>query len=145
MNKSSNSRSSMFLMEIIVAILFFSLVSAVCLRIFTTSHQQSADTKNLNVAVNQAGSAAEILKDSNGGLQVLKQLYKEAVTEGQDTVVYFDENWEACQPSSGTYRMVISSEDADVSGLRSYKILIGQTGGAEIYSLTLSVHEPLHS
>lgn len=60
MNHSS-SRQSMFLMEIIIAILFFSLVSAVCLRLFTGARQMSQDTGNLHRAVNQAQNAAELL------------------------------------------------------------------------------------
>ena len=38
MKRTSNSRSSLFLIELIIAILFFSLVSAVFLRAFARSH-----------------------------------------------------------------------------------------------------------
>ena len=48
----------MFLMEIMIAILFFSLVSAICLRIFTASRQMGQDTNDLNMAVNQSENIA---------------------------------------------------------------------------------------
>ena len=78
MNRSS-SRQSMFLMEIIIAILFFSLVSAVCLRIFTGARQMSQDTGNLHRAVNQAQNAAELLtygKTRGGGRHPSKRRSK---------------------------------------------------------------------
>ena len=37
MRRKANTRSSLFLMELILAILFFSLASAVCLRMFAKS------------------------------------------------------------------------------------------------------------
>ena len=61
MKQSLNRHSSMFLMEIIIAILFFFLVSAFCLRIFTASRQMGQDTNDLNMAVNQSENIAGLL------------------------------------------------------------------------------------
>ena len=41
MKHSSNNRSGLFLLEIVIAILFFAIVSAVCLRAFAKSHTLS--------------------------------------------------------------------------------------------------------
>ena len=38
MNRTSNNRSGLFLLEIMIAILFFAMVSAVCLRSFASAH-----------------------------------------------------------------------------------------------------------
>lgn len=54
-----HSRSSLFLMELIMAILFFSLTSAVCIRLFVRAHTISQDTINQNHAMAQAQSLAE--------------------------------------------------------------------------------------
>ncbi len=40
--------SSLFLLELILAILFFSLASAVCVQFFVKSHLLSRDARNLN-------------------------------------------------------------------------------------------------
>lgn len=54
-----HSRSSLFLMELIMAILFFSLTSAVCIRLFVRAHTISQDTINQNNALAQAQNLAE--------------------------------------------------------------------------------------
>lgn len=38
MKKHTSSRSGLLLMEIIIAILFFSVVSAICLQLFVKAH-----------------------------------------------------------------------------------------------------------
>ena len=42
---SSSSRSGLLLMEIIIAILFFSLASAICLQLFVKAHNLGQDTQ----------------------------------------------------------------------------------------------------
>ena len=54
-----HSRSSLFLMELLISLLFFSLASAVCIRLFAKSHLISRDTINQNNAIVQAQHLAE--------------------------------------------------------------------------------------
>lgn len=61
----THSRSGIFLMEIIIAILFFSIVSAICLNIFVHTHNLSKSTSELNFAVREAANAAEIVKSTD--------------------------------------------------------------------------------
>ena len=61
----THSRSGIFLMEIIIAILFFSIVSAICLNIFVHTHNLSKSTAELNFAVREAANAAEITKSAD--------------------------------------------------------------------------------
>ena len=55
-------RSSLFLMELMIAILFFSLASAVCVQLFVKSHLLTREAADLNQAVSQAQSAAEVIR-----------------------------------------------------------------------------------
>lgn len=61
MKSDSSSRSGLLLMEIILAILFFSLISALCLQVFVKAHTLSQDTRKLDAAVRQADSVASVL------------------------------------------------------------------------------------
>ena len=47
-----NNTSSLFLLELILAVLFFSVASALCIQIFTKAHLMSQDARDLNFAVN---------------------------------------------------------------------------------------------
>ena len=101
MNRSSNSHSRMFLMEMMFAILFFSLAGAVCLRMFAASRRMSVSAAELNMAVNQAGNAAELLKNSyrtNASRfpGCILDEYPDAAADGAGITVYYDTNWESC-------------------------------------------------
>lgn len=63
-----SSKSSLFLMELIMSILFFSLAAAVCVQLFVTSHTLSKSSVELNHAVVECESLAEYLQGTNGSL-----------------------------------------------------------------------------
>ena len=58
-----NNTSSLFLLELILAVLFFSVASALCIQIFTKAHLMSQDARDLNFAVNEVSSMAEQMSD----------------------------------------------------------------------------------
>ena len=60
MKARQTKHSSLFLMELLIAILFFILASAICVNFFVQSHLLEQDSINLNHATNAATSAAEI-------------------------------------------------------------------------------------
>ena len=66
MNKNRSRSSSLFLMELIIAILVFAIASAVCVQIFVASHKLSTQASELNAAVDEASSIAEIVNASSG-------------------------------------------------------------------------------
>ena len=65
----THSRSGIFLMEIIIAILFFSIVSAICLNIFVHTHNLSKSTAELNFAVREAANPPIPLKTQRNALR----------------------------------------------------------------------------
>ena len=77
-HRSRARSSSLFLMELILAILFFSVASAVCVQIFVTSHMLSNDSRALNHGVNECANLAEIIDTADGiedCLLLLKKTY----------------------------------------------------------------------
>ena len=68
MNQYRHSKSSLFLMEIILNILFFSILATFCVQIFFKGYQLSKSTEKLHQAVTACTSIAEICQstDSRG-------------------------------------------------------------------------------
>ena len=64
MKKLSSSRSSLLLMELILAILFFALASAICLQLFVKASLLSRDTQELDRAVRRDS------RRYDGGLEI---------------------------------------------------------------------------
>ena len=67
-----HSKSSLFLMELIIALLFFSLASTVCIRLFVKAHSLSNQTVDTNYAVNYAQNMAEAFIGCDGDMQTLQ-------------------------------------------------------------------------
>ena len=61
-----SSKASLFLMELIIAILIFSLSSALCVQLFAKAHLLSNKTKDLNHAISLCESVAEVYYGVNG-------------------------------------------------------------------------------
>lgn len=80
MNPKHSSKSGLFLMELILAIFFFSIASAICVRLFVTSHQLSKQSVQLNDAVTMAESIAEAFYGCNGDEAQLSSLLTEFYT-----------------------------------------------------------------
>ncbi len=92
-------------MELIIAILFFSLSSAVCVRLFVGAHQIASSDRNLNQAVLWTQNLAESFYGCDGRIQMIKAMYPSSVLTSEDNeqegaiVIFFDENWEEVDSS----------------------------------------------
>ena len=117
MNK--NSRTSLFLMELIISILLFSITSAVCSQLFVQTHIIEKETKELSFAVHQTQNLAEVFlslcgEDFDAFNQELTQLnFKQGpvtVTEFGDTLIpfYFDENFQPSVEVTGYIKITLS-------------------------------------
>ena len=100
----TKNKSSLFLMELIVAIFFFAASAAVCISIFVGAHKTSSRSVDLSQAVFLAQSAAETVKASPEGWQRLE--YLPPAGEGQ-AVVEYDKDGRPISgsPSGAVYRM----------------------------------------
>ncbi len=71
MDRHPARRSGLFLLELILAILFFILASTVCVRLFVKSHTLEQDSANLDRAVNIAVSIAEVFQTQDNPVEIL--------------------------------------------------------------------------
>ncbi len=85
-------------MELIIAILFFSLAGAVCIRLFVRSHIISEQSVELNHSVLWAQNTAEAFYGCNGDIQQMSELLGSTVITGPDSeeqvlTLAFDSNF----------------------------------------------------
>ena len=83
MQTKNSSKSGIFLMELILYILFFSIAAAVCVKLFVTAHRLSDQSVNLNHAVAMAESIAEAFYGCNGNVGELETLFPDAGMDEQ--------------------------------------------------------------
>ena len=132
MKRTSNSRSSLFLIELIIAILFFSLVSAVCLKAFTRSHILTQNARDLNASLMQVESTAELLRTG----------------EQADAQTFYSSSWKTCEEKKAAYTITVkedpdSGTDSDAAALTTYRITAKNLDtDKKIYSLKVICRTP---
>ena len=89
----------------IIAILFFSLASAVCIQLFAKSHLLSTQTVNQNHAVIQAQNLAESYLALEGDINAMQDLFSPSEQISDDTLrLTFDSCWNLCSAENGAIR-----------------------------------------
>lgn len=106
-------RSSLFLMELIIAILFFSLASSICVRVFVKSHSLEKESINLNHAVTAATSAAEIFRNHEQPFSILSELYPDGSSLDDTFEIYYDNNWLPCTQSHASFTVQLMIEQTN--------------------------------
>lgn len=138
-----NSSSSLFLMELIIAILFFSLASTVCIQLFVKAHLLTEKSVNLNQSILWTQNLAEGFLNSNGDLAGMKELFDEKSELGEDHIsLYFDSDWNpvAAGTDSARYEVKLQLTATDTSLVTAQIVStdLKQTAETEpIYSLTV--------
>ena len=91
----------------IIAILFFSLASAVCIQLFAKSHLLSTQTVNQNHAVIQAQNLAESYLALEGDINAMQDLFSPSEQISDDTLrllePLFRRKWRQLSGRAGTY------------------------------------------
>ena len=135
-----HSRSSLFLMEMIIAILFFSLASAVCIQLFARSHLLSTQTVNQNHAVIQAQSLAESYLSLEGDVTAMQDLFSLSELVDENTLVLaFDNNWNLCARETARFLAELKNSPAGETGIMEAEITVYAVSSPESPIYTLSV------
>lgn len=141
--KKTTRRSSLLLIELIIAILIFSLTGALCLQLFVKSHSLGKRTEELDMAVRQAVSVSELIAQKDGLEHELSQLYPDADMDPGNIIIYYNRNFEECSHKDAYYQMNILSSDTD-ERLTSYKISVCKDSNTTtIYSMETTAYNPL--
>ena len=154
MNRKSRAKSSsLFLLELILAILFFSIASAVCVQIFVKSHLLSADAQALNLAVSECSGAAEVIyasEDADDAVDKLSEIYsREDISPGAYNgaydseapalKAYYDEDLQPCRKKDGCYELVISLSQENTMLSADIEMLDTEDGDS-VYRLDVKHH-----
>ena len=88
--KPTANPSSLFLLELIFTILFFSVASAVCVQIFVKSHTLSTQAHDLTQASRRAGDVAELITASTSpdDMKNLLEYDSDFIPCSQETAVW---------------------------------------------------------
>lgn len=126
MYRKSARRSSLFLLELMISILMFSVASAWCVRLFVTARSVVSETERQNRVQSMAAGYAELFLASEDFEAFLlgEGAEKEETGEGRSYLFYYDSDLNAWEDKENVYF-------ADYS----FKVLITESGDFEECSL----------
>lgn len=140
MQLAQSRRSSLFLLELIIAIFFFILASAFCVRFFVKAHLTEEEAVNRNLAVHTASSIAELLRNDDLDLTQIKKYYPLAKSTDHGVFVYFDKDFEVSSEEEHVYLLKLdnSYEDSFHKGF----IQVYQNDNL-LYELNVKYYKPI--
>jgi len=113
------SKSAVFLFELMIIILVFTLASAICTQIFASAFTMSKESRDLTMSSINAQTVAERFKAGSPDAQTL----------------YFDRDWKATD-AANAYFTVALEEQADSPAMRDAWVNVYEEDAAEaIFSL----------
>lgn len=86
------SKATLFLFELIIIILIFSICCAICVSLFFYARQRSISAKDLTASILCAETIAEALKSEPDAFTALEDVLG-AEKKDADYVLYYDGNW----------------------------------------------------
>lgn len=153
---NSNARKTgLFLMELILAILFFSLAAAICVQLFVKSHTISERSIALNHSILLAQNTAEIFYATDGDLTEMASLLgsgESSVTVGTTdsdstgtlTLLYKD-TFDPLDPATASpavyQQTVLLSTDTDPALITCHIVISELSSGDVIYSLDTTLFQ----
>ena len=139
------STASLFLMELMAAILFFTLAASLCVTIFVEAHIKSNASKSLNHAVNICSDGAELIRTSSSKNAAKRRIHSfygnVALTPGGgsgDFSVFFDDDYHPVNEAQATQTEYFSLSEEN--GLLQASIRFVNARGQEIYTLSV-IHQ----
>ncbi len=104
---NSRSKSSLFLMELIIVLLFFSISAAICMKVFASAKVKTQMSRDMSNASFAAESLAEAFKAEKMDGKPMSALYPNATEYDGVMTVYYDADWALAEKYEGKYRATL--------------------------------------
>lgn len=149
------SRSGLFLLELMLVILFFSLTSAICAHLFVQAHLVSGASSALTGSAREVQSVAEQYKAAGGDLTRLSQRANLSEKEGMITFSY-GRDWEKSDGENTAYSITVlpagktltlpdgsdlTSEESGYAGCKTARIVAWNEKGV-LFQICVGVFSP---
>ena len=153
---NNNSRKTgLFLMELIIAILFFSLAATICIQLFVKSHMISERSIALNHSILLAQNTAEIFYATNGDPEKMASLLGCGESSGTAAIadsdnastltLFYTDKFDCLDPAeaaSAVFQQTISLyADSDPALITCHIVISELSSGDVIYSLDTTLFQ----
>ena len=141
----NNTKSSLFLIELIITILFFSLAGAVCIQLFVKAHVIDQSTVNKNHAILIAQNLSEGFLGCNGDVTALSSLFSDSntSTDTSQIILAYDSNWNPVTTGSFSYTATLSyTEDSSYHYADIIVVKTEPENSSPLFHISVKKHIP---
>lgn len=139
MNRKSNSSSSLFLMEILINILLFSVMLSICLQFSIKAHKLTNTTTELERAVTVCSNVANVFEAGDGSYDSIASVFDQSLFVNNQLVIYYDDSFIECSANESVYVVVISIVSDNSLSKASISC---QKDATELYQITACNYIP---
>jgi len=140
----NRSKSTLFLIEQLLAIAVFAVCAVACVRIITTAFLYSKDSRDVGFAIIAAENVAEGFKAVSGNFELIADMFGSEKTQsnGEPAVtIYYDTNWQITNASNASFILCLNS--SKVTEFSSHQLIEGnlsveRISGDELISFNIA-------
>ena len=140
MSRYQTSKSSLFLLEIIIDLFIFAFLCAYGLMFFIKSSNLTTQTSTLHQAAKITSGVANIYESSNGSLDAILEEYVTGSETENGIVLYFDESYVPCTEAEASYLCMVTKQDTALSKIQ---VDFCDAKATPLYSIEASCYTPL--
>ncbi|MCL2627780.1 MAG: hypothetical protein FWD44_03670 [Oscillospiraceae bacterium] len=141
----NRSKSSLFLIEQLIAIAVFAICAVACIRIISTAYFYSRDSRDIGFAIIAAENAAENFKAVSGDFEIVADILGGSKTQADGNLVitvYYDNDWQITDDTNASFVLYLNS--GSVKELSSFRLIEGnvsveRTSGDELISFGIAI------
>lgn len=111
--KYPSSRSSLFLIELILSVLILALCTTVCIRIFAASWQDRRQAREWNHIQELLTNTAEIFEATDGSAEALLQYLPSGSIDNGEVLYYYTSVWDSADAENAVYKLSLYPQTFD--------------------------------
>ena len=125
----THSKSSLFLVELILSLLFLALACSACVQVFAAAYTNRIQARRLNHIQELTTTVCEVLEGWDGDSRTLARFFEEGTLQDSQLTIYYDKDWNACQKDSAAFVMSVKLQvtSTQKGGSLTFSRISGET------------------
>lgn len=141
MSTSAAHKSRLFLLELLLMILFFSVAAAICVQLFAKAHTTRCKSQQLTHAVSLTENVSAVLESHGFSPDTLKDFWPQGTIQEKNTFcLSLTDDWNPCAEASSPYLLQVTFSEQKTFACAEVRIL-KKTIDSEIYHLKLTDYQ----
>lgn len=138
-----HSKNRIFLLEITINLLLFTVLLIVGLLFFIKTHSLTEQTGILHQAVNACNNVASVYEQERGNLSAVSSTFSGSICANDKLFIYMDNTYHPCEKDDALFKIIVSELPDSSSGVQKADIRFLKADNTEVYSITACFYDPL--